>query len=406
MAPANRFDTFTRDMKLRSRILRLLCAAALLSGASACDRRPPHVAATAPAKPTLQLELTPLTPLLPNRRTHVAVDPLGNVYWAQENDRGDDIMFVMGQGDIPRATQLSAANVAAAMGSSGAAGNLQSIAAAASGDIFFYFSGVNGRTALSCFGLYSPKKERIRILLDTDSLASATTMGRSLPLARGTVIADRGRRVWLWVRHTDAWVVFALDASALPPEGPLTLNRAFETVRLNGKSVDLTREGDALCAGPDQTLYWMDSDAAELRQIDADGSATTLRSLAEFPGAVSMPLRDRAGRLIFFAAAATAPASPGAGPNSSSPPPAPTPAPASIATTRHATDITYPALILFKGQEMTAIGRDDILAYTGFPIHLLSIHQLISHPIEDSMFGYDSGSGELLRLHIRAKTEG
>jgi hypothetical protein len=120
-----------------------------------------------------------------------------------------------------------------------------------------------------------------------------------------------------------------------------------------------------------------------------------------------MPLRDRSGRLIFFAAAAPAPAPTGAAPAAAPAPSAPSFAqpPALTPASRRAADIAYPALILFSGKDMTVIGRDDILAYTGFPIHLLSIHQLISHPIQDSMYGYDSGSGELLRLHIRSNPE-
>src|SRR5689334_18929207 len=121
-------------MKLRSTWSVLAAAAVVaaiaLAGAS-CDRQPPRVVSTAPSAPRLALELKPLTPLLPNRPTHVVLDSLGNIYWAQETDRGDDILFIMGEGEIPRATQLSVANVAAAMGASGATGNLQSIAASA-----------------------------------------------------------------------------------------------------------------------------------------------------------------------------------------------------------------------------------------------------------------------------------
>src|SRR4029079_656295 len=96
---------------------------------------------TAPVRPALQVDLKPLTPLLPNRPTHVVLDSLGNVYWSQETDRGDDILFVMGDGDIPRATQLSVATVAAALGASGATGNLQGLGAGGGGDVYFYFSG-------------------------------------------------------------------------------------------------------------------------------------------------------------------------------------------------------------------------------------------------------------------------
>src|SRR4051812_11336943 len=98
---------------MRSRAIPLLLALAMLIS---CDSSPPPAPTTTPAnEPLFQLDLKPLTPLLPNRPTHVAVDPLGNVYWVQEADRQDDTLFVIGEGEIPRATQLSAATIAAAL---------------------------------------------------------------------------------------------------------------------------------------------------------------------------------------------------------------------------------------------------------------------------------------------------
>jgi hypothetical protein len=364
----------------------------LLVVAVACDRETaPGVATTAPTGPSLQLELKPLTPLLPNRPTHVTLDSLGNIYWAQETDRGDDILFVMGEGDIPRATQLSVANIAAAMGYAGATGNLQSVAAAAGGEIFFYFSGAKGRRSLACFGQYSPKNERVRILVDGDALAGATGMGRSLALARGTVVADRGRRVWLWVRHTDAWAVFAIDMPSMPPEGPLALVRAFETVRFAGNAVELNRDEYELSPGPSQTLYWLDPMDAEVRQIDAQGTAKTVRSLVGLPSALSAPVNDRAGKLVTFAAAPTQ-ANPLLEPKTEE-----------QAPMKGGLDVTYPAMLIFDGKDVTAIGRDDILAYAGFPTHGMRLAQLVLHPTEDAWFTYDAGSGELLRLRVRAK---
>ena len=95
-------------MKLRCGLVLLLLAL------GACDREPARVTpSTNPAPQGYQLELKPITPLLPSRSTHVALDSLGNVYWVQESDRGDDTLFVIGEGEIPRATQLSAANISA-----------------------------------------------------------------------------------------------------------------------------------------------------------------------------------------------------------------------------------------------------------------------------------------------------
>src|SRR5439155_7259479 len=120
-------DTFARRMS--GRILIWLMMVAIALAPAACDRRPvASLPSTAPTQPVLELELKPLTPLLPNRITHVAVDPLGNIYWVQETDRADDTLFVIGEGDIPRATQLSVANIAAALGAPGGRGIIQVIA--------------------------------------------------------------------------------------------------------------------------------------------------------------------------------------------------------------------------------------------------------------------------------------
>src|SRR6266496_3162555 len=190
-----------------ARILCLLCITLLC----ACDRNPPHnPITTAPSEPVFELELKPVTPLLPNRPTHFAVDSLGNINWVQETDRGDDTMFVIGEGEIPRATQLSAGNIAAALGASEGRGNIQGIAAGPAGDIYFYFSGSQGRKTLAAVGQYLPRNAKIRILADTAAVASATATGRSLPLARGSVLSDH-RFVWVWLRHTDSWSVFKID---------------------------------------------------------------------------------------------------------------------------------------------------------------------------------------------------
>src|SRR4051812_23252810 len=127
---------------MRSRAFSILPLLLLLVAvATSCDRDPPRqLPATAPAQPVTDLELKPVTPLIPARQTHLAVDTGGNIYWVQEGDRRDDTMFVIGDGDIPRATQLSAANIAAQLGEPTGRGNIQGIAAAGA-DVYFFFAG-------------------------------------------------------------------------------------------------------------------------------------------------------------------------------------------------------------------------------------------------------------------------
>jgi len=60
-------------------------------------------------------------------------------------------------------------------------------------------------------------------------------------------------------------------------------------------------------------------------------------------------------------------------------------------------------LILDGPDRITAIGRDDIVAYPGFPVFGIRLRELIANPGDEGWVSYDAGSGELLRLKIREK---
>jgi hypothetical protein len=370
-------------------LCRVIVISFLALALARCDRSTPTAttATTQPDDVTLELELKPLTPLLPNRQTHVTVDHLGNVYWVQEGDRGDDTMFVIGEGDIPRASKLSAANIAAALKSSGGRGNIQGISAGAAGEIYFYFNGNLGRTTIAAIGQYFPRSARIRILADTSALSSATKMGRSLALARGTVVSD-GRYVWIWVRHSDAWSMFKLEPIKLAAEGLVPLTKPFETVTLDDKPLNLTRDEYELSIAPQSSLYLTDPLGSQLLRIDPEGRATVARNLAGLPEALSTPSVDRRGQMLIFAAG-----------NS----PILKPATTQQAETVKSPDMSYPAMLFFDGDAMTAIERDRILAYPGFPIFGLRLRRLIPNPGAEEWLSYDAGSGELMRLKVRQR---
>ena len=383
---------------MSGRILIRLMIVAIALAPAACDRRPvASLPSTAPTQPVLELELKPLTPLLPNRMTHVAVDPLGNIYWVQETDRADDTLFVIGEGDIPRATQLSVANIAAAMDAPGGRGNIQGLAAGPGGELYFFFSGTAGRRTLAGVGQFVPKTAQIRILADADALAAATGMGLSLPLARGSVVSDV-RNVWVWVRHTDTSAIFRFDPRALPRGGPIRLMKQFDAVTFNGKPIALTREEYELSAGPDGTLMLLDPVAGRLIKIRGDGTATLVRSLLGLPKDLSTPAFDRRGQMLLFAANAElirrSAASDG---DNAVPATAPPPLPKF--------DATFPAMLIFDGETLvTHIGRDDVLAYPGFPVFGMRLRQLVPHPSDEAWISYDAGSGELLRVKIHEKS--
>src|SRR3954464_13512369 len=83
VAAVRAFDTFDSRMDAAApapAVIRIAMLAAIFVATSlGCDREPPRPLTTAPAGPVMQLELKPLTPLLPNRPTHVVVDSLGNI---------------------------------------------------------------------------------------------------------------------------------------------------------------------------------------------------------------------------------------------------------------------------------------------------------------------------------------
>ncbi|MEO6435166.1 MAG: hypothetical protein ABIP55_05335 [Tepidisphaeraceae bacterium] len=352
-----------------------------------CDRDTPAPATPAPATGKYELDLKPLTPLLPNRPTHIAADPLGNMYWVQESDRGDDTLFVIGEGDIPRATQLSAANIGVTLGTPGARGNIQALAAGPRGELYFYFLGVQGRRTVACLGQFHPKTSKIRLLADTDTLATAAGMGRSLPLARGSVVAD-GRSAWLWLRHSDLWSIFRFDPTGLAPDGPIKLVKPFDAVTLEGKPIEMTREDFALSSAGDGKLFLLDPSSARLLRIAPDGVASLVRSLIGLPSVLSTPALDDKGRLLIFA--------------SHSNPLAPTTRAATpAAVVADAINATFPSMLIFDADgRVTAIDRDHITAYPGFPVLRMRLSQLAPHPRESAWLSYDANSGEFLMLKI------
>src|SRR5262249_30779651 len=117
----------------------------LLSFCGACDQPPvptEDLPTTAPAHKSYAANVSIVTPLLPRRAVHVAVDPPGNLWFVQESDNGDDVTFIAGASEAPRATRLTSANILAAVGASADDnGNIQSIAAGANGEIYFYLKG-------------------------------------------------------------------------------------------------------------------------------------------------------------------------------------------------------------------------------------------------------------------------
>jgi hypothetical protein len=357
-----------------------------------CDRKPVSLIPVAPRTdtgPSYEAELQPLTPLARGRLTHIAVDSLGNVYWVQESGARDDTLFVMGEARIPRTAALTAARIADALGARGGSGNIQSIAPARGGDLYFYFRGSAGRRTISCFGIYSAKTERIRILNDTNSLMERTGLGRSLGLARGSVMSN-GTSVWLWIRHTDDSALYRMRHVDIPAEGTLVLEDFRLNVAIEGARINLTDAGYVLAPFGEDSLFWFDPPDSMLQQIDAAGRVTPVRSLVGLPVSLSMPVRDAEGRVLLLAADSAM-----IEPQNIS----------QIDAKRIRVVASYPAVLMFEKDAVRIIGRDAIAIYSGFPLRAIRVPELIPDPRAGGWVCYDSMSGELLRLRIHRRDE-
>ena len=148
-------------------------------------RVPPRPRQSRPSDklPDLQCDLSVVASLVPQRITHVTIDPYSNIYFLQESDDGKDAMFVIGSENISSITPLSSAAILEAMNEQGS-GNIQSIGAAADGNVYFYFSGGTLKKTVACAGRYEPRGGAIRILAKQDQLAAVSGMHESLTFAR------------------------------------------------------------------------------------------------------------------------------------------------------------------------------------------------------------------------------
>src|SRR6185436_5670795 len=114
----------------------------------------------------------------------------------QETDDFSDTMFIIGGGDVSNAMPVSARGILAALDLKGT-GNIQSIAAASDGNIYFFFLGGNAKQTIACLGRFETRTGLIRILAREKELAETSGMGDSLALARGTIV-PAGKTFWLW----------------------------------------------------------------------------------------------------------------------------------------------------------------------------------------------------------------
>lgn len=354
---------------------------ALLFVVAGCDR-PSSRSTTVqlPKRPIAQV--TPLTQLEPNRAAHVAVDTLGNVFYSLETERGNDGVVVVAENGTPRATQLTSANILAAMGESvGGSGTIQDLVAGPDGAVWFYFLGGKGRSLRACVGQFLLRNESIQIVFDTRPLSHLSGMGDSIGLARGTLL-PAGNMMRLLLRHTDSWALFSFDNRRVMRGIQLQLDRPFVKVWSDDQELDLTRDRYVMSPGVGENMLLLDRATGMMWQVDPIGRATVRILLTGLPSELSRPVVIKGDHLMIFAAE-----SPRIEADVTAP----------LGTNLPRT--SYPALLDIAADKITAIGRDDLRVYSGFPVYAIRIHELVAAP-DGSLIGYDLGSGQLLRIRL------
>ena len=370
-------------MFIRAAWTLLLCTAI----ASGCDREPTGGMPLESAGKRL-VHFRTLTQLLPNRTTHVTVDRLGQIFWVQEGENAQDVMFMIGDGGIPRATRLTTANILDALADAGdtagagaAGGNIRALAAG-EGGVYFFFYGFRGNATRACLGQYQPQAGRIRVLANTTALEKASSMGRSMELARASMAAS-DQTIYLWLRHSDASVFFSFEPRALLPAAPLEPRVPFsQVVSEEGHPLPLTRIDAEISPAPGGGLFLLDVTSALLWQIDRTGQAAARFPLTGLPRALAAPTATPDGRLLMFA-----PESKLIGTE------------LEVLSRRDLPKIQYPALLEVASTQLTALPREDFRAHAGFPVYTLHLGRLVPET-PASYVGYDATSGALMRVKI------
>jgi hypothetical protein len=363
-------------MGMRMRVWCVILVAAL----GGCDRdlgAPPQ----APQKkaPELAVDIQGVTPLLPDRRTHVAATGTGQVFWVQEATEpgGRETVFSLPDGGLPGATRLTSLAILEALGERSERGGIQSLAAAPGGELYFYFAGESRRKLMLAVGAFSPASGETRILANLSALRQASGMGNTLALARGSLLREAGGRTSLWLRHDHGFVLLSVD----PADGASPVRRLFDRVRPpNGEDLQLVASGEDLTAVGDGWVY-LDRPRGRLWRIGPTGEASVLADVSDLPRAVTAPAADERGRLAMFAPD---------GPPFTEPPDnplAPTPQVAAL-----------PAWVTFDGQRRTVLGRETFTAPARLNVRALAFPRVFRD--RSSWLGYDSQTGELLRVRV------
>jgi hypothetical protein len=400
----------------------------------------PAAAGTASLDPR-SATIRPLAQLLPWRTTHLTVDAAHHVYFVQESDDGNDIVFVAGPDDIAKPTMLATNSILAATGGRDnpppsqnafghktlpAAGNVQSLLALADGRVLFFFGATAGRSARSCLGMFDPQNGSISVVADAQRLADVSQMGSTLELARGELIANRPGSAadqadappWLLLRHSDAWALLKLgklSATAGPsddvllcldhltaapsphPAAPTTAALASgdagdEALPPAGPALPAMTNDAVHLAPAAQGFVALDLVGGALWSIDQTGVARQIASLAGLSKTLSAPAMTDDGNLVVMAAD---------GPAFDRPDDADLDAAGHAAVA--SSNLRYPAIFRFSGQgKLTdTIGADAMHCYPSLSLFRVQVASLVADGGGTSWVAYDVASGQLIRVYFQ-----
>jgi len=402
---------------------RLLAGALILfMGAGGCERKehsPPII--DPPALGHTYAQITALAPASAGARTHLLIDSLGNIYFSQESERGDDVMFTLAQGNVPQATGLTSNAILKAMGQPRGEGNIQSLAIGAEDNIYFFFKGGCGRHILAAVGQYAPRQAQLRILASTASIEAASGMGDSLELARGSLLRDNlalgYATIYLWLRHTDGGLILnfnpgdgrgaainltPLGAPAANPGSP-PLNSMLEDMSCGPMFVPVapstTAAGATTSLTPRPALYYIDRRGARLWRINPEsGQTTPIHSLYGVPSILTPPVSDGHAGLIMAAGE-----SPFLANKSQLEMEAVTAADAPEQLSNPVVAAAYPALLHLLDGKLSAIGKDDLRCGAGIPLEGLAPAAMLPDRLTRGWIAYDAASGQIVRITLTNK---
>jgi hypothetical protein len=352
-----------------------------------------------PARKRLALQLTPITPLLPRLRTHVAVDSRGNLYWLQESEpppADGDMVYAMGDSGVPQSiAPLNVPNLLAISGNADfrtapTTGAIRAIAVGPDDQLYFFFSGGSGRATIAFLGRYDPKTSRVHVVADKARLIAESALGPSMELARPS-LTSYGQELWLWLRHTDDAAILKIEPKARGVELRRLVLKPPEPASKESPKVRLISEEDDLSAGPQLSLYYVDRPGAQLWKIDSAGEFTSVLPLETFSSAVTPAAVDNAGRICLLAGDAARLHARSASLDSM---------PLEGSNQYIWSRTTFPAFLEIKGEKSDLIARDDFNVPVNYPVQTLQPQHLLFDRATETFISFDAATGELIRMKI------